>query len=437
MNDLFRGFALKLESTKLVWWRGLFGVFGALALAGAAHAEPIDFQGAYQMMPFDEEVINYSKTAAHDPVAILQKRLASDELTLKHDEETGYLRSLLAELKIPVSSQMLVFSKTSLQRHLISPRSPRALFFNDDVYIGWIPGAPLIEIASADPKLGGIFYTLEQEPGGRPKLERNNQCLECHASSRNMGVPGHLARSFVPDERGNVDLFSGSAMVNHRTPFAKRWGGWYVSGQHGNQAHMGNLAGEAAFAQQEKTPNYLANLDHLSRFFNTSKYPAPYSDIVALMVFEHQAHGHNFITRLHYESQMGLKMYGHVRYTRTIVEGLLRYLLFVDEVALTSPVKGPTKFAEEFQKRGPRDSKGRSLRDLDLQTRMFKHPCSYLIYSDALDTLPAPTKEMFYQRLHDILTGKDTTAELAALKPADRQAILDILLETHPPLPAS
>jgi hypothetical protein len=394
-----------------------------------------DFQGATHMVPFDEEAIGYSKGPATNAVARLQERINQGDVGFTYDKQYGYLPSLLDALKIPRSSQMLVFSKTSFQRERISPHNPRALFFNDDVYIGFIPGAPMLEISVADPKLGGVFYTLDQDPAAKPRFVRNDHCLECHASAKTMGVPGHLMRSFATDEDGVVDLNSGISLVNHRTPFAERWGGWYVTGKHGDQAHRGNLIGKAAFARQEREPNYLGNLEDLNRFFDVTRYLGKHSDMVALMVLEHQGHMHNFLTRLHYEATLALQTYGHVNYLKNVSEGFLRYLLFTEETPLTAAVKGTSDFAKDFAALGPRDKQGRSLRDFDLQTRLFKYPCSYLIYSAAFDQLPDQIKAHIYQRLWDILTGKDTKPEYERLTPETRQAILAILRDTKPGLP--
>src|SRR5262249_359136 len=216
-----------------------------------------------------------------------------------------------------------------------------------------------------------------------PRFVRTDQCLECHASAKSMGVPGHLVRSFGTDESGVVDLSTGTSLVNHRTPLAERWGGWYVTGTHGNQVHRGNLVGKAAFDRQEKEPNYAGNLTNLSNFFDASPYLAPQSDIVALMVLEHQTHMHNFITRLNYEATLALQQYGHLRYLKSATEAFLKYLLFTEEVPLTARINGASDFTGQFAAQGPKDEQGRSLRDFDLQTRLFKYPCSYLIYSDS------------------------------------------------------
>ena len=388
------------------------------------------------MVPFDEEALQYTKAPETGPVARLQQRINKGEVKLKHDDAFGYLFSVLRELNISTNSQMLVFSKTSFQRERISPKTPRALFFNDDVYVGFIPGSPLMEVSMADPKIGGVFYTLSQAPAEKPKIVRNDQCLECHASAKSMGVPGHLVRSFAVDEAGVVDLNSGTSLVNHRTPFEERWGGWYVTGTHGAQKHRGNLFGTDAFARQEKEPNYRGNVTDLKPFFDVASYPSANSDIVALMVLEHQTHMHNFIARLNYETTMALQTYGHIRYLKSVADSFLKYLLFTEEAPLSAPVKGTTDFVGQFAGQGPRDQQGRSLRDFDLQTRLFKYPCSYLIYSEPFDNLPEPMKAHLYQRLYDILTGKDSSADFKNIPPERRRAIYEILRETKKGLPA-
>ncbi len=420
---------------KISWLAARGGLVLGLALAAARCSAQGDFQGATHMMPFDEEAIGYGKAAAAGAVARLQARLDRDQLKLAHDEQFGYLLSVLEALKVPRASQMLVFSKTSFQRERISPRSPRALFFNDNVYVGFIPGSPLLELSVADPKLGAVFYTLNQDTNKRPRFVRTDQCLECHASAKSMGVPGHLVRSFATDEEGVVDLSSGTSLVNHRTPLAERWGGWYVTGRSGGQAHRGNLFGKAALAKHEQEPNASGDLENLNRFFDVSRYPGSHSDIVALMVLEHQTHLHNFITRLHYEATMALQTYGHLNYLKNISEAFLKYLLLTEEAPLTAAIRGTSGFAKDFAAQGPRDKQGRSLRDFDLQTRLFKHSCSYLIYSEAFDALPERMKAHLYQRLWDILSGKDANPEFARLTAKDRKAILEILRDTKPGLP--
>jgi hypothetical protein len=399
----------------------------ALLTSLLAHA---DFQGAMHLMPFEEDTIGYSKTADSNAITRLQQRIDKGDAKLRYDKDFGYLPALMDELKIPRSSQMLVGSKTSFQRERISPGSPRALYFSDDVYVGFIPGSPLMEISVADPKLGAVFYTLDQLRTDKPRLVRNDQCLECHASAKTMGVPGHLVRSFTTDERGVVDLGSGTSLVNHRTPLAERWGGWYVTGRSGKQVHRGNIFGENG---KQLTDRH--NITNLGGFFDVSQYPSRHSDIVALMVLEHQLHMHNFITRLNYSATLALKQYGHLNYLKSATEAFLKYLLFSGEAPLTEPIKGDDAFTGSFADQGPKDSKGRSLRDFDLNTRLLKYPCSYLIYSEAFEALPAALKTKLYERLWEVLTGKDSSADFENLSTETRHAILQILIETKSDLP--
>ena len=404
----------------------------AVSLAPMLRAD--DFQGATHMTPFDEDTIAYSKTKSAGPIARLQERLDKGEKHLERDDKFDYLLSLLENLDVKPSSQMLVFSKTSFQRERIDPKRPRAIYFNDQVYVGYVQGSSLLEVTEVDPKLGAVFYTFDQSQP-KPRFTRTDQCLECHASSKSMGVPGHLVRSFATDGNGIVDLTSGTSLVNHRTPISERWGGWYVTGTHGRQPHRGNLFGKESFAKHEREPDFGGNLTNLASFIDTALYPQPGSDIVALMVLEHQTHMHNFITRLSYDSTVALQQYGHVRYLKSATEAFVRYLLFAEEAPLESPVRGVSNFAGEFSAQGIRDRRGRSLRDFDLTTRLFKHPCSYLIYSKAFDALPKPMKERIYARLFEILSGKDTSADYERISPDTRRAILEILADTKPDLP--
>src|SRR5215204_5522942 len=261
--------------------RAVFVVLSALTVSTATLFGD-DFQGATHITPFDEDTIAYSKNEAQGAIPRLQSRIDKGEVKLKFEPEHGFLLALLRELKIDRHSQMLVFSKTSFQRERISPKNPRALYFNEDAYVGYVHGSPMLEVTSVDPKLGAVFYTLDQEPGATPQFRRNDQCLECHASTKSMGVPGHLVRSFACDENGVVDLNKGTSLVTHRTPLLERWGGWYVTGSSEDQAHRGNLIGKAAYERLQRTGRGAGNISDLAQFFSVEEYPTAGSDIVAL-----------------------------------------------------------------------------------------------------------------------------------------------------------
>ena len=401
-----------------------------------AVAQGEDFQGADHPLEYDHEPTNYSGTQPNDPVAAIQRKIASGDLKLKWDDKFGYLPAILDAFGAKKSSQSLVMSKTSLQRRYITPENPRSLFFSDDVYIGYIPGAPVMEVSSVDPKLGGTFYSIEQEQVRKPKFVRSNDCLSCHGGQRSLGVPGHFVRSVPTDASGEMIALEEVRDITHCTPLSNRWGGYYVTGKHGAQPHRGNLIGEKDLEQFRKDPLFKGNLTDLSPLIDTSKYYGSGSDIVALMVLEHQVHMHNYVARLNIESQQMLAAYGHVRYIRSQVDAFLRHLLFTEETALTDPIVGNPEFIRDFTAKAVRDSTGRSFRDFDLRTRMFKYPCSFLIYSPSFDAISAPIHAVIMQKLHDILTGENDDAQFARLTPDDRKAILEILLETKPNLPA-
>ncbi len=409
---------------------------------------------AAAQLQFESEPINYQDAPVHDRIAQLQQKVDKGEIQLSYEGRRGYLRDVLRLLEVPPSSQALVFSQTSFQLRKISPHRPRAVYFNDDTYVGWVQGGDVIEFAAVDPQQGAIFYTLDQQRVSQPKFLRDRgQCMTCHASSRTQGVPGLLIRSVYADADGRPQLGSGTFTTDHRSPFTQRWGGWYVSGTHGKLRHMGNCISRDRSNPEAIDIESGANRTDLKELVDTTPYLKPTSDIVALMVMEHQTQMHNYITLAnfetrhaqHYDRIMNKALgrpedYQSESTGRRIVsaaEKLVRYMLLVDEFQLTSPVKGVSEFAAEFSSLGPRDSQDRSLRQLDLSSRLFKYPCSYLIYSDAFDSLPALVKQEVYRRLLEVLSGSDQDAQFEHLSSADRTAIREILTDTKPDFPSS
>ncbi|MEN9547214.1 MAG: hypothetical protein RLZZ356_1946, partial [Verrucomicrobiota bacterium] len=158
-----------------------------------------EFQGSTHLVELETEALKYSQEPTTGPVAGLIRKIEAGKVKLEWDARWGWLPSFQKALGVEAASQTLVFSKTSLQREHIHPGNPRAIYFNDDVYLGFIPGSPLVEVSEVDPRLGGVFYVVEQKPTERPVIKRVDSCLECHASSRTMGVPGHLFRSVETD----------------------------------------------------------------------------------------------------------------------------------------------------------------------------------------------------------------------------------------------
>jgi len=397
---------------------------------------------------FEAEPIRYMEAPVDDRVARLIGQIDAGEVALTWHETRGWLPSLLDVLQVSPSSQLLVFSKTSLQLTRIAPSKPRALYYNDDTYVGWVQRGDVLELAAVDPTQGTIFYTVSQKESARPEFRRDRgQCIVCHASSRTKDVPGLLVRSVFPARDGQPHFGLGTTTTDHRTPFSERFGGWYVTGTHGDMRHRGNaIAVDSGSDPIDPEPG--ANRTTLEGLTRIRPYMEPGSDLVALMLLEYQSQAHNAITRAGFETRRATHYDGvmnqaldrpddfqsdsTVRRIRSAAEDLLTYLFYCDECTLTSPVHGTSDFAAEFERGGPRDRRNRSLREFDLKTRLFRYPCSYLVYSEAFDRLPEPMRDHVESRMVEILTGRDTSPEFAHLTPADRLAIREILSDTRP-----
>lgn len=426
-----------LTSTRLVL------VFTLLAVPAGLRADD----------DFERAPICYSKATPNNPVSRLQAQIDAGKVPMPFDPERGYLPALLKALHVPESSQMLVFSKTSLQRSRISPNAPRAIYFNDDMYVGFCRVGQVLEVSAVDPHLGTVFYTLEQQETRRPQLLRQTDaCLLCHGSSQTRNVPGHTVRSVFADRTGEAILSLGTIRVDQTTPLERRWAGWYVTGTHGKQVHLGNHIVKGRAEREALAPNPEGqNLSTLDSFCDTSHYLTPHSDIVALMVLEHQTEAHNLIARANIQTRLALheqqllnKELGRAadyqsestwRRLKSVGDPLVRYLLFSGEAKLTDKITGTSTFAADFAKQGPADSKGRSLRTFDLEHRLFKYPCSYLIYSDAFTQLPAAIKDYVYQQMYYVLTCRPLGPGFDHLSVDDRIAILEILRDTKADLP--
>ena len=372
--------------------------------------------------------IRYDSTPARDAVAKLNDRLTSGEVTLDRRGPSGYLQSVLEALHVPVESQILVFSKTSFQASKIGPKNPRAIYFNDTVSVGWVRGGEVLEFVAQDPTQGSVFYTLSQV-NDKPVFERTDSCVSCHASEATHFVPGMFIGSVFPGVDGTT-MYGPAYTTDHRSPFEIRWGGWFVTGTHQAKRHMGNaVAKDPADLASMITPQTV-HVTNLEGRFDPTGYLSLNSDLVALMTIEHQAKMLNLFTRVGWEARIGEKESG-----RTIEQAaseLVDYLLFIDEAPIPGPLTGTTAFAKNFAANGPRDSRGRSLRELSLETRLLKYPCSYLIYSEPFDGLPANAKSAVYARMWEVLSGQERDKRYAVLTAADRQAITEILMETKP-----
>lgn len=370
------------------------------------------------------------------------------------------LDELLSQLGIPVESQVLVFSKTSAQNSFISPETPRALYFSDDLYLGWVQGGD-IEVASFDPRLGMVFHLVKlvgRKPGALPTLVRERSCMNCHAGSSSRDLPGLMVRSVHPSDSGLPFFEAGTYHTRQSSPIEERWGGWYVTGSVEGHHHLGNAIASLSPSGTGIELRPLAegeSLKTLDGLFSTAPYPhRGNSEALALMVLEHQVGVHNVLieanltTRLtlHRHSEMQ-KAFGepveadlsesNARILDRLATRVLREMLYVDEIALPGGIEGTGPFQAAFERDKRKNSEGRSLRDLRLYERLMKYRCSHLIYSEAFETLPESIRTRILDQLFLILTQPSEWPEFSHLGDSERRHILGIVKETVPNLPPS
>lgn len=413
---------------------GLALVLWVAALSGAATEQTTT-------LLHEHPAIQYATRPLTDRVARMNQALASGTVTLERDGGSGYLRSVLKALGLAPESQVLVFSKTGIQRDYTGPRTPRALYFDESVVVGYVPGSPALEVAVHDPQQGVAFYTLDQSAPA-PVFTRRTTCLACHVAPDTLDVPGMIVRSHSVDGTGAVMTDQPVHSVNHQTPHTRRWGGWFVTA-HADEPHyspLGHLGNITLMRHADSGPSIVNNhvfVEWMNSDPESRGHLAPQSDLAALLVFDHQMHAMNLLTRLNWDARIA--GVGRAPTTsdaiRRRVDELADYLLFVDEAPLTVSVSPRAGFAEALEARVPRDRRGRSFGQLDLTRRLLRYPCSYLIYSEAFDGLPVPVKDAVYIRLFEILTARDPNARRVPLSDADRQAVLEILLDTKRDLP--
>ena len=400
-----------------------------------------------QGFSFERPPIDYHNAEVFDPISILAAKIRSGETKLDYNHHFGYLKSVLEALDVPVSSQTLVFSKTSLQLDRISTRNPRSLYFNDDVYVGFSQQGNMLELAATGPRQGATFYTLSQSEQGQPTFIRDRgNCLACHATGRTQNVPGYLVRSVFPDPGGRPRYGRGTFLTDSASAFKDRWGGWYVTGQHGDMRHMGNSTCDDDVTPFDRESG--ANCTDLNDFIRTEKFLSPYSDIVALLVLQHQSQMHNAIAVANYETRQAVFYSNQMnellerepgnlsessqRRIHIAAKRVVKHLLMCDEFPLTDQIVGSSEYTKEFPSRGKRDSQGRSLRDFDLRTRVFRYPCSYLIHSQAFDGLPTRVRDEILKQLVTVLTGENQDTDYQHISPGMRREILEILRDTKP-----
>lgn len=386
-------------------------------------------------IPFGRSPIDYFSPQVNDAVSRLNERMNSGEITLTPGSH-GYLHAVLKQLNIPLESQLLVYSKTARAPELVSPKSPRAIFFNDDVSVAWIPEARELELTAIDPLKGVNFYTLSQplpdhesESDTIPKFIRRDRCLACHAGRSSLEVPGMLLRAFQTDETGKPQF--GFSRVTHETTYDRRWGGWFVTGSPNGLTHRGNLVSRADNDRHKDKPGYHSQIESLSDFFDAGAYPSQSSDFAAHMVFAHQMHGLNLIIRVGMEARL--------RRQSNAEDQLIDYLTFRNEPPLDPSVMqtrgAPSEFETWFEALGPRTDSGDSLRQFDFKTHLFRHRLSYLIYHKLFDAIPKATRVLILRRLWLGLTSDDPSLAFSHMSNDEKTSIVAIIRDTKRNLP--
>ncbi len=385
---------------------------------------------------FSDPLHGYWTRPTQDRFSRLKARMDAGEVKLETASEKLFLTGLLEHLEVPVSSQMLAIAAISLQKAIINPRNPRALYFNEDTYVGYVPGGK-IEIVSLDPDLGGIFYIFDRVRDGRtPRVKRTDECMTCHAPHYMHEIPGLVIESVVPGISGGGETAFRRDQSGHSIPFELRFGGWHLTGAGAFPQQWANIMMEYTPAGRRE------RLLGIGELFDINRYPVPTSDILPHLLHEHQVGFVNRMVEATYASRASWQKDGSpsgelsAELDRT-ARALVRYLLFADEVPLPSiGVLGDEAFKIAFLASRKSASDGASLKDLDLQTRLFRHRCSYMIYSPVFKGLPRPLKERVYRIAERALAEAGGDPEFAYLPIPERREIRTILKETVDDLPA-
>lgn len=413
---------------------------GFCLLLGLMAGALLPVTGAQAQLRYDVDypVMDYGGRPLQDGFSRALAELEAGGGSLAHSgTERGYLDSLLELLDIDPSSQILVWSKTSLKQRFIEPENPRALYYNDEVYVGFVPGSSTLEIGAMDPVLGPVFFDYFQSPEADVPFERETgRCLRCHDSysMTGGGVPRFMLMSVLAGTDGNVVSHEISEVTDTSTPYSRRWGGLYVTGRHGSMDTLANFIVDSAEKLRKGDFAAYGNRQSLDEFVNLDGYLRGTSDIVSLLVLEHQVEVQNRITRLHYDSRQLLD--GNPEAGAAELDPLIRPVLdslfMAHEAPLGDAVEGSSGFREHFEAQGPRDAQGRSLRELDLQTRTFRYPLSYLVYSPAIAALPEPVHGRLLEQIRAVLLQQAGAVDYPHLNADQRAAILAILQATHP-----
>lgn len=409
------------------WKAGAAAIAGILAVLGApSSTAQQSTTDAHGLTP----TASLPGASGTNAIEQLQAALEAGEIRLESSSDgRATLVGILDALGILPESQLLVFSGSSLQFDKIEQATPRSIFHNEDVAVGWVQNSSLLEIITSGAERVA-FYTLDTSAAQPRFQQRFSECIICHGFATRWAA-GYIVANTDTGEGGNpllIDPLDIFRLTDQRTPFDERYGGWYITGETAGLGHRGNVTLDYDDIYSLMIPT--VEMKSLDGVIDTDRHLEPGSDIVSMLTLEHQSGFANLAAQINAQYR-GLdpsavsdpRLLATPADIDTSIEELVRYMTFANEVPLPAPVVGSSDYATLFTALGPRDPQGRSLRELDLQTSVFRYPLSYMVYSDAFDHLNEDAKARIWRRLYDVLSGADPDPAFARARENGQEAI--------------
>lgn len=378
--------------------------FLALICGAVAESDPVSFADAPH---------SYWERKSEDRLQRFMNEVQAGRALVDASSDRAFFQSVLKGLNVPESSQMVVFSATSFQSGIVNPRSPRAIYFNEDTSVGFIPGGRL-EVASFDPHGGMMFYIFDRPRAeGVPAFGRSKSCMNCHTDTMSSGRPGHVINSVAVWWDGSTQETYRYDEVGHHVPMDVRFGGWHLTGTYLMAKSHANLVGNltpSGFKGEKNAPGDHADL---------TRYPRATSDILVQLVHEHQCGFTNRVIAAIYDHR---EKPGDAAAAQKAAESLAEYVLFKKEAPLPKGLAGDPDFVRDFQAAAP----GSPLRQFDLRTRIFKTRCSYMIQTPIWQALPGDVRNRAEALLRAAVAEKPSPLG-AHLSPEERAEIRPLL----------
>lgn len=382
---------------------------------------------------FEKAPHDYWKHPLKDNFSLWLEKVAKGEAEVPGGNEIEVMRGYFKIFGVPESSQMFVYSATSRQR-VISPYRPRALYFSDDLYIGYVSGGR-IEVASVDPEVGPVFRIFDFPRGGAKatiNVDRSDRCMQCHAGHDNNQLPKLVIDSVIVNDAGGSLETWRTVKFGHDVPLAERFGGWHLTGGIRLPNNHANQIGKLREGKLDIRENLAGTL------FRLENFPLPTSEALPMLLLDHQAGFVNLLTEAVYKvRELTAPDHGPLtpadeKELDLHAAGIVSYLLFQKEAKLPpTGVTGDPAYLKAFAENRRATADGLSLKDFDLKTRLFRHRCSYMIYTDQWAKLPPLVKDRCWKYLQRLL-AEGGNGVASWIPGTERTAIRRILKATLP-----